>query len=240
AENIKKLRGEDIDVHALCTITSDSLDKGKEIVDEYLDLGMDYIWLRPLNKIGFAGESWEEIGYTAGEFVNFYSETLDYILQEGNIKELYAVLLAKKILGVRDPEMTEMTSPCGAGISQLLYDYRGDIYTCDEAKVFEEFKLGNVEYVDWEDVFTSETLLSMVDISSKKNYLCNNCEWEPFCSICPVNTYSEQGTIVSKLPEDYRCKLYSGLIEDVFKRLLFNQDQREVLQKWAKQSEIFG
>lgn len=238
-KNIERLRNEGIDVNALCTVTKNSLGRGKEIVEEYRKLDMNYIWLRPLNKIGFAEESWKEVGYTPKEFVNFYSDTLDYILEKDEIKELYAVLLTKKILQVKDPEMTEMTSPCGAGISQLLYDENGNVHTCDEGKIYDEFKLGNVENSIWKDVVTNDTFLSMVDISSKKNYLCGNCPWEPFCAVCPVNTYAEQDTVVSKLPEDFRCQLHGKIIEDIFRRLLFSED-REKLENWASEDKIFG
>ncbi|MFB6216895.1 MAG: radical SAM protein, partial [Candidatus Aenigmatarchaeota archaeon] len=138
-QNIRRLRENGVGVNALCTITRDSLGRGEEIVDEYDRLDLDKIWLRPLNKIGFAEENWNRVGYTAEQFTEFYRETLHYITEEREgMKELYATLLARKILGIKDPEMTEMTSPCGAGISQLMYDRNGDIYTCDEGKIFDE------------------------------------------------------------------------------------------------------
>ncbi len=238
-KNIKKLGKRGIEVRALCTVTSKSFGSGEEIVDEYLNLGLDKIWLRPLNKLGYAEEMWDEIGYTAEEFGSFYSKTLDYILDDknGKIKELTAFLLSKKILSVPDPEMTELTSPCGAGISQLLYDNKGNIYTCDEGKVFDEFKLGNVKESSPKDIFTNDTIVSMIDISSRKGYLCGDCVWDPFCAICPVNTYSEQGNILSKLSQDFRCAINSHLLQDIFKRLIYKKEERQILKEWAKVNE---
>lgn len=241
-KNIEKLRNNKINVNALSTITKSSLKNGRDIVDEYLDRGFDNIWLRPMNRIGFARERWEKIGYSPEEFLNFYKNTMDYILEEknGEIRELMAVLFAKKILGTRDPEMTELMSPCGAGISQLLYDNDGDIYTCDEGKIFDEFKLGNVRKSQWNDIFKNETLLSMIDVSSKQSLLCDRCEWEAFCGICPVNTYSLQGTIISELPRDFNCRIYGKIIENVFERLLYSKKQRKIIQGWAKNDRVFG
>ncbi|MFB6088258.1 MAG: SPASM domain-containing protein, partial [Candidatus Aenigmatarchaeota archaeon] len=206
------------------------------------NLGFENIWLRPMNIIGFAKEQWKEIGYSPEEFFDFYNKTLDYILNEknGQITELMATLISLKILGNKDPEMTDMMSPCGAGISQLLYDHKGNIYTCDEGKIFEEFNLGNVKNSSWNDIFEHETLLSMIDVSSKKSLLCDRCEWEAFCGICPVNTYSSQGTIVSKLPMDFNCNLYGKVIENIFERLLFSINQREILENWTRNNNIFG
>jgi hypothetical protein len=30
----------------------------------------------------------------------------------------------------------ELRSPCGAGIGQLLYNYDGKVYTCDEGRIW--------------------------------------------------------------------------------------------------------
>ncbi|MFP4117185.1 MAG: His-Xaa-Ser system radical SAM maturase HxsB [Candidatus Aenigmatarchaeota archaeon] len=236
-EKLNALKEAGIEVNALATVTQKSLDFPREIVDEYIGNGFDKIWLRPLNKIGFARENWNEVGYSAEDFMDFYKEALDYILMEKNkeIVELNALLYVKKILRTSDPNMTEMTSPCGAGISQLLYDFDGDIYTCDEAKIFEEFRLGNVKQSEWSDIFTNDTLLSMIDISSMKGLNCNSCVWEPFCSVCPVNMYSEQGTVVPKLSETFQCRLNKKMVDDMFQRLIFSKDQRQTLEKWAKE-----
>ena len=239
-ERIEFARSRGLKLNALCTVTQKSLQSGEEIVDEYIELGFDKVWLRPLNKIGFAKEEWKKIGYTSEEFVNFYKETLDHILKEGKeITELMALIFSKKILGPKDPVMTEIMSPCGAGISQLLYNHKGEIFTCDEGKVFEEFKLGDVRRSEWKDVIKNDTFISMVDVSSKENFLCQNCEWNPYCGICPVGSYSEQGSIVTKLAQDRRCRTYSQIIENIFERLLFSKKQRKVLTKWVENDEVF-
>ena len=56
----------------------------KEIVDEYVKLGIESITIRPLTKLGKAESNWESIGYTAEEFLEFYQKALDYIIQKNN------------------------------------------------------------------------------------------------------------------------------------------------------------
>jgi len=202
------------------------------------------MWLRPLNNIGYAGDVWDKIGYTMDEFFEFWKESLDYIIQK-NMKEgedraeMMTLLFTKKILSMRDPKMLDIMSPCGAGIGQLLYKYNGDIHTCDEGKIFDEFKLGNVFEDSYSDILSNEKVISMIDVSSKQNYLCNNCEWEAFCGVCPVYTYASQGSIVSKLSMDDKCELYGRITEKIFEKILYSKEDREVLSTWYKEDKVF-
>jgi len=243
---IKRIREEwkhDFNLSALTTITRHSFSQGKEIVDEFAGLGFNSVWLRPLNNIGFAGDAWKKIGYSADEFLDFYKKTFEYIMKQNSkervFRETLAFLLLKRILQREDARFTDLQSPCGAGIGQLLYKYNGDIHSCDEGKLFEEFKLGNVFDSKYSDVFNNDTLISMIDISSKKNYLCDNCSWNPYCGICPIYTYAAQGTIVSKLALDDKCRAMKGIIPFIFEKILFSERHREVFLRWANQAKLF-
>lgn len=57
---------------ALMTTTKDSLAYHKEIIDEYVSLGFESVFIRELNPYGFAVKSFKKIGYTTNEFIEFY------------------------------------------------------------------------------------------------------------------------------------------------------------------------
>ena len=136
--------------------------------------------------------------------------------------------------------VVDIQSPCGAAIGQLLYKYNGDIHTCDEGKIFEEFKLGNVKTSKYSDIFKNNIVSTLIDISSKKNYLCDNCVWNPYCGICPIYTYGAQGNIVSKLSMDDKCKVYSEITKTIFKKLLFSEVDKKIFFDWYKKDVVFG
>jgi len=233
----------DFNLNALCTVTKYSLPKGKEITDEYLKHGFTNVWLRYLNNIGFAADTWKKIGYTPEEYLSFYENTLDYIVEKNKgtkLSEQMTLIFLKKILQKRDPMFVDIQSPCGAGIGQLLYNYQGDIHTCDEGKIFKEFKLGNVKTSSYKDLFRNSTLVSMIDISSKKNYLCDSCAWSPYCGICPICSYAAQGNIVSKLAMDDRCKILDSMIGKIFKRQLYSKKHRLVFKNWMEKDNVFS
>ncbi|MCX6802453.1 MAG: His-Xaa-Ser system radical SAM maturase HxsB [Candidatus Diapherotrites archaeon] len=242
-KRIKSKWEKNFNLSALGTITRHSLPMGKEIVDEYISLGFDSVWLRPLNNIGFAAKSWKKIGYPSSAYNKFYRETLDYIVKKNSagtpIKEAMATIFAKKIIQKRDPMMVDIMSPCGAAIGQLLYKFNGDIHSCDEGKIFEEFRLGNVKTSSYADIFNNKTTISLIDVSSKKGFLCNKCAWSPYCGVCPVYIFSAQGTIVSQEANDERCKMMGETIRLVFDKMLHSEEYRKALFNWVERDTVF-
>jgi His-Xaa-Ser system radical SAM maturase HxsB len=234
----EEMKGYDFKFHALTTVTKHSLGYGKEIVDEFRNLGFHFFWPRFMNNLGFAERTWGKIGYTAEEYLRFWNDILEYVLKINRsgeeFREVWAFLVSSVILGKEGANMVDFRSPCGAGIGQLLYNNKGDIFTCDEAKVLDMFKLGNVKTSKYEDVFKSPTTTSMIDISSKFCSLCDACPWFAYCALCPVNIYTSQGSIVPKLAEDMRCRIFKGMIKTIFEKIIFSERDRDILEKWVK------
>jgi len=222
-------------INALMVITKHSLPLWKEIVDEYVRLGLDRIWFGFVNPLGNAQSNWDKIGYTAEEYVDFWGKALDYIIKSDiDIREMSASIMMKKILTKSDPMYVDLQSPCGAVIGQMAYDHKGDIYTCDEGKMYEEFKLGNVGTHSYKDILTSPKACTMVASSTNDTTACDSCAWKPYCGLCPVCNFASQGNIISKLPEDYRCKILKGQFRYLFDRLLSDKRYLNVFSKWAE------
>lgn len=232
-----EMKGYDFRFHALTTVTRHSLPYWKEIVDEFRSLGFTYVWPRFMNNLGMAGKTWDKIGYTADEYLKFWNNTLDYVLKINkggeDFREVWASLVAGMILKKESTNMVDFRSPCGAGIGQLLYNHKGDIFTCDEAKVLDIFKLGNVKTSEYEEIIKSPTTTTMIDISSKFSSLCDACPWFAYCALCPVNAYTSGGNVVPKLPGDMRCKIFNGMIKTVFEKIIFSERDEKVFRKWT-------
>ena len=79
----------------------DSVDKmiSNATSDEALEI--NNIFLRPLTPLGMADSSWENIGYTAEEFMDFYRKAFEYIMELNlngiYFSELHASYFLKKI-----------------------------------------------------------------------------------------------------------------------------------------------
>lgn len=226
---------------AIQTTTRYSLNKYKEIIDTYIELGMNSIFLRPLTPLGFAHERWAEIGYSTEKFLEFYRNSIEYLI-ELNIKNIkcsegHASIFLRKILNQCPVNYMELRSPCGAGIGQLAYYYDGQIFTCDEGRMFYEmgdssFKLGTVDD-NYMDIVTSPVCKAVCEASLlEASALCGDCVYQPFCGTCPILNFAFNNNIFAE-PGDYKCKIYGGMLDIIFSIIKRNNPaEMQVLKSW--------
>jgi len=222
----------------LMVTTKYSLPYYKEIIDEYVKLGQLEIQIKYINRLGFAAPLWEKVGYSINDFIHFWKKSMDYIIELNlngkTVWERYAFLILRKILTTSDPSFLDFRSPCGLVIGQLAYNYNGDIYCCDEARNFELFKLGNVKNTTYKDIITQDKSLELINASINDNYLCDNCVYKPYCGICPVMNYAEEGNIIPKLAQNSHCRLFKFMFDYMFEKLLFDKRTRQIFFKWIR------
>jgi uncharacterized protein len=102
-------------VGALMTTTEASLDRVEEIVDEYLRLDLDGIFLRPLSPYGFAVKTKAIRKYHSKGWLEFYARGLRYVLEINrsgrHFPEFYAVLILKRMFADRLLAMSIYAAP---------------------------------------------------------------------------------------------------------------------------------
>lgn len=243
--SINKLRKNGIFVGAIQTTTKTSLSYYREIVDAYTDLGFRSIFIRPLTPLGYAKEHWDKIGYTAEDFTEFYKNTLDYILEKNkagcNLVEGHARTFLTKLLSGFSPNYMELRSPCGAALGQLAYYYDGNIFTCDEARMLFEmgdnsFCVGNVCESNYNSIIDSK----ISALAAKASVLeslpsCSDCVYQPYCGVCPVVNYAINNDVYENTPQEYKCKIYSGMLESIFDYLYFeDKDSIDIFRRWIE------
>lgn len=243
ADSIRKIREKGLPVGAIQTTTRTSLAYPREIVRAYKELGFDSVFLRPLTPLGKATLNWNKIGYTPEEFLAFYTQALDEVIvlnqNDGFFKENHAAILLSRMNG-KFVNYMELRSPCGASIGQLAYYADGDIFTCDEGRMLHEmgdhtFRLGNVFENSYSDVINN-SICKTVCASSILEAIptCCDCVYQPYCGTCPVVNYAQSQDIIEKGPRGYRCKIYSGMLDYLFKQILSgNANVINILKKWG-------
>ncbi|HVE12063.1 MAG TPA: His-Xaa-Ser system radical SAM maturase HxsB [Elusimicrobiota bacterium] len=229
---------------ALLTTTRYTFGRSKDIVDEYVGLGLPGIFLRQLSPIGFAKRSWGKIGYTSQEFLAFYRETLDYILEINRrgtpFFERAALTALTKILRRRDPGYVDLRSPSGAALGVMAYDYNGDVYTGDEARMLAQegdrfFRVGHVAKNAYNDALDNPVTKAAAMATLLENQpLCSQCAYRPYCGLDSVYNRAAQSSLWGHMPTNERCKLYMGLFDIVFEKLQ-NPRDREVFESWTRE-----
>ena len=242
SESLIKIRKTGINCGAIQTTTRAGLNYPEELIDEYLRQGINNIFIRPLTPLGIAAEKWSEIGYFAEEFVEFYEKCLNYIIAKNKagvkIKEGHASIFLSKILHGYGINYMELRSPCGAGIGQIAYYYDGDIYTCDEGRMRGEagdttFLLGNVFNNTYNDLMESNVCKVVCKYSILESLpKCCDCVYSPYCGVCPVINYALENDIISQKPQNYKCKLYAGMLDTIF-NLLKDEENKRIMEEWV-------
>lgn len=240
-DNISRIKAFGVPVGAIQTTTRVSLNFAKEIVNEYAANGLGCVFVRPLTPLGYANEHWAEIGYTTQEFLTFYRNALHEIIEcnkKGiSIAEGHAVIFLQKILGHVAGNYMELRSPCGAATGQIAYYYDGNIYTCDEGRMLAEmgnpsFKLGNV----YEDNYNTIMESRVCSVTCQASVLegvpsCCDCVYQPYCGVCPVINLALDDNIYEREPNNYRCRIYRGMLDTLFE-LLKDKETEAIFRSW--------
>lgn len=228
------LKEKNVSISLMPTITRQSLPFCKEMINEYVRLGMDRFWVRRLNFTGFAAKSWKEIGYTPAEFFRFWRKSVEYIFklnQNGTyIEEGLACILLKNVLSSEYNRFVCLASPCGCAWGQTAYTYKGDIYSCDEARSLEEFRLGNVHTDTYRELYSSARVMNIVRLTTGESFNCMNCVYHPFCGPCLVDNYGESKNPLRNL--GYSCDIRKRTFGYVFNDILRNRERRDIALSW--------
>lgn len=231
-------------VGALLTVTKKALPKYKEIIDTYVNLGLDWIFLRPLNPYWFARSDLKNLGYSSDEFIDFYKKSMDYILELNKkwiqFRENLSTMYLSKILTDKDPNYLDERSPCWACIGQVAYNYDGKIYSCDEGRMLA--RMWDYSFQMWEvwenaeDVYknmiNSDTTKTMVQASTLDwlpGY--NDSVYKPYIWVCPIHSYKTTWNIIPNYSKDHKKLLDYAVLDYVFTKIRNNED-KQVFENW--------
>ena len=216
-------------VSALMTTTRHTLEHMKEVVDEYVQLGFHYIFIRSLNPYGGARQNYSDINYETDEFIERYKEILDYIIQL-NLKGIYIIeslslLLLQRILTPFATGFVDLQSPAGAGIQGAVYDYNGNVYASDEGRMLaamgdSKFLIGNVNTNSYKEIFTDSKIKHLISNSCLECLpVCCHCAFQPYCGADPVRNYADHGDIICHVGSSNTCKKCKSILLHLFELL---------------------
>ena len=230
-------------VGALMTTTEASLDRVEEIIDEYITLGLDGIFLRPLSPYGFAIKTKQIRKYDAKRWLDFYVRGLRYILDINrrgqNFFEFYTLLLLRRILTDQPIGYVDLRSPAGIGLGALVYNYDGKVFASDEGRMLAEmgdrtFELGHVERDDYRSLILSDKLVNLIGSSlSQCAPECLNCVFESHCGADPVYHHATQSDPVGLKPLSGFCARQKGVMRTILDLLDYSPQDAAVLRRWG-------
>jgi His-Xaa-Ser system radical SAM maturase HxsB len=230
-------------VGALMTTTEASLERVEDIVDEYLSLGLEGIFLRPLSPYGFAIKTKQFNRYNGKRWFDFYRRGLRYILDINDrgqfFPEFYASLLLKRMFSDRPIGYVDLRSPAGIGLGALVYNYDGSIFASDEGRMLAEmgdrtFELGHVSTATYRSVVLSDKLVGLVAASlTQCAPECIDCVFEPHCGAEPVYHHATQNDPVGIKSLSEFCDRQKSIMGLLLELLENSPPDAAVLRRWA-------
>lgn len=226
-------------VNALTVVTKFAIPYPEDVIDELSRLKFANVFIKPMNFLGFATSTWKKLGFTAEEYIGFYKKAIDHIVNNNkNIRDVFTTFILVKILDKNEPGYLDLQNPCGAAIGQLAYNYDGKVYSCDEGRMIPDdvFLLGTVGQ-SYRQILSSPETCHLLQSATNDLCSCNNCVFKPYCGLCPVCTYSNQGTLIPNLPLDSRCRILKGVFTYIFE-MLEEPRHRAVFEEWVRLARI--
>lgn len=225
-------------VWALLTVTKKTLPNYKKVIDTYVELGLDWIFLRALNPYWFAAADQKVLWYSNEEFFKFYKESMDYILKLNEkwirFREKLSTIYLYKILTPIDPNFLDLRSPCWASIWQVAYNYDWKVYTCDEWRMLarmwdDSFMSTDLNEINFDEypwfeaykaIINSDTTKVMVQASTidwLPGY--NESVYKPYVWVCPINSYKLSWNIIPNFSKDEKRQLDYMILDYLFDKL---------------------
>jgi His-Xaa-Ser system radical SAM maturase HxsB len=231
-------------VSALMTTTPASLQRPKEIIDEYVSLGFDSVFLRPISPYGFASKTRLDKAYSAEHFLDFYKQGLEHIIDLNRrgvaFVESYAQILLRKMLTPYPVGYVDLQSPAGTAIGALVYNYDGNVYASDESRMLAEmgdhsFRLGSLATDSYERVMTGPRVRALVEHSCLETMPgCSECAFAPYCGADPIFNWATQADIIGHRPTSEFCRRQMGLFTYLFDRIRHGDTfTRRLFLAWA-------
>lgn len=239
-EKARSLLGKE-KVSALMTTSNEGLNYPVEIVDEYVKLGFQSIFLRALNPYGLATDSvnWEE--YTQ-RFITFYKKAFERILEINKAGTLFmedfAAIVLRKMLTPYSTGFVDLQSPAGIINSVLVYNYDGYVYASDESRMLAEFKdftfrLGSVND-NYQDIVYGAKVRDIANVWCNECLAgCADCGIRAYCGADPVRNYSTQKDAYGYRPASLLCKKYKAIIEYLISLIIERENEvLPIFKRW--------
>jgi len=242
-ERARRVLGPD-SVSALMTTTSKSLGRVKEIIDKYIEAGFSEVFLRPLSPYGFAIRGRAFYEYEPDEWIAFFKEGVNYILdlnaQGIQFREAYSSIILQKLLSPSGTGFVNLQSPAGVGIAGIIYNYDGAIYGSDEGRMLAEMEdhamlLGHLDDSTFEDVFLSERLFAVLSESlPESSPMCTGCGLLPYCGADPDYHYAQSRDVRGHKALSGFCQKNMAIIEWLVESLDRDDERSQILRSWGE------
>ena len=210
-------------ISALPTVTEQQIEKPEELINTYLDLGFQNIFLRPVNYMGFARKQHKELSHQIDKWNNFYTKAMERILEINKtqyFEEFYLALLVRSIFSDYVIGHVDYRSPAWFLRDYCVVDFDGLIYPSDEARMLSRTRQVDLSMGNLERGFDSEKAneLSTMAINNIHED-CTHCAYMPYCGIDVIDDMSRYKRFDIPKEDSWFCNRQMFLFDFIFSKI---------------------
>ena len=229
---------------ALLTVTKETLPRYREIIDSYLELNLQGIFLRWLNPYGFAAADIDTLAYKSDDWIRFYRESLDYIIEKNKqgmfFKEYITSVYVQKICNLQDPAFMDIRSPSGIAVWGVAYNFDGKVYASDESRMLGRMGIDDflmTEMLDTgEETYRAMMNSDITKIAVQASTLdglpgYNDHVYKPYLWVDIIHNFKTSGNLYVPLVKDEKMKLQIAILDTIFEKIQ-DPEVRDIFASW--------
>ncbi|KUR71002.1 His-Xaa-Ser system radical SAM maturase HxsB [Novosphingobium fuchskuhlense] len=229
-------------VSALPTIDPNNPPDIDALLDAYVDLGIDSVFLRPINYQGFARKRHAASREQGDGWRGYYESFVRRIIERNwadrgrVLEETYLSIALRRIFQPGSERHVDLRNPNPMGIDYVVIDHDGAVYPTDEARMLArsgvvDLSIGNVAE-GW-----GGPTFDLLNANSTNQFDpdCKRCAYQPFCGRDLVDDLARYGRIDIQRRETAFCRRHLHLFDLAF-RLVYSDDDaiRYSLARWLR------
>lgn len=225
-ENLKRaLREFGTDkISALPTLDAKSPPDPQDVIRNFLDLGIQSIYLRPVNHLGFARKK-HNARSTAEDWNSYYRNFVDRIIEHNfrsntYLEEFYFSHCFRRVLSGMYNGHVDLRNPNTLGKDYLVVDYDGTFFPTDEARMLARTGILDLSIGTLEHGIDHEKLSALnAHNSNDADPRCQECAFQPYCGRDVIDDISRYGRIDIERQETEFCKRHLSIFNYIFELL---------------------
>jgi len=228
-------------ISALPTITEAQIDNPKQLLDIYVDLGFQSIFLRPVNYMGFARKQHRTLSQQVERWNNFYTRSLDLIKDINKTQyfdEFYTSLVIRKIFSKEPNGFVDFRSPSRFLNDTCVIDFDGEIYPSDEARMLSRIRHIDLSVGNLESGINEDKLSVLNDGGINQFHEdCIHCAYMPHCGIDIIDDISRYKRFDVIKQETWFCNKQLFLFDFIFSKVITkDKEWLDLFLRWMKRS----
>lgn len=215
-------------VSALPTIDPLKPPNPREVIEQFVELGLNSIFLRRVNYQGFARKNFN-FDQSLYKWTAYYRLFVENIIEynrysEDIVEEYYMSHLLRRIFQGGHDGHVDIRNPNWLAADYLVIDFDGKLYPTDEARMISrlgqlDLSIGSaVEGIDREKVDTLNLNASNFDDPD-----CMHCAYRPFCGLDLIDDLSRYGRVDVPRNVTDHCQNHMALFDFAFE-LIYSDD----------------